>query len=161
MEKNLICTTVKQSKRLLELGLNPETADGSVIRWCGKECFVSNISPQEIEEIDRAFVKRPENAYPIATVSWSLGKLIDMLPDRIFITPVTSWKPIFGKKVVYFYNDSDGSRYYFFDEGTLIDSIIKCIEFLFEISDFGTEQYFKRKESYDRTGIQTAARPSR
>ena len=63
-----ICTTKEQSKRLLELGLNPNTADMHHYRWSEGYWDIQNCPP------------RGSNSNFIP--AWSLHRLIAMLPDR-------------------------------------------------------------------------------
>lgn len=78
-----ICTTVEQSKRLLELGLNADTAD---MCWLAKKLWGDDV---EIPEEDRSYILSTDkddsfcSRYDVDCVpAWSLHRLIAMLPDR-------------------------------------------------------------------------------
>lgn len=62
----MICTTIEQSKRLLELGINPDSAD---------MCYAhaNNLYTYPYKE-----VKRCENIFNI-TPAWSFYRLIEMV----------------------------------------------------------------------------------
>ena len=60
--KSQICTTIEQSKRLLELGLKPETAD-----CCLDDIIEGIYSPMAVKKIF-------ESQIP----TWSLHRLIEM-----------------------------------------------------------------------------------
>lgn len=71
-------TTIEQSRKLLELGLDPKSAD---FAWVGEDgCFVKS-SSDEVEDTE--------------TPAWSLEALIDALPSgTAFIHTV--YYPDFG-----------------------------------------------------------------
>lgn len=78
-----ICTTKEQSKRLLELGLDADTSD---MCWLAKKLWGDDV---EIPEEDRSYILSTDkddsfcNRYDVDCVpSWSLHRLIAMLPDR-------------------------------------------------------------------------------
>lgn len=62
-------TTVEQSKKLLELGLNPETADmwWTPLNWQLTEYYV---------EVKQDGIGTPKNPIPC----WSLGALMELMP---------------------------------------------------------------------------------
>jgi hypothetical protein len=68
-----ICTTIEQSKRLLELGVKPETADMLHYKSASMKIWGVLATPYTEE------MKRSEKYYFPA---WSLHRLIAMLPDR-------------------------------------------------------------------------------
>lgn len=69
-------TTIEQSKKLVELGLNPDTAD---------MCYIQHFD-ESYNEV--TFIEEdPVLAYPIDTIDlpcWSLGALIDIMPSIIY-----------------------------------------------------------------------------
>lgn len=74
MGKNNIATSVEQSKRLLELGIDPNTA--SMI-WAslGRNCAqILDLIPYKGSEKDNFWAYRP---------AWTLGDLIAILPQRL------------------------------------------------------------------------------
>ena len=66
----MIATTIEQSKRLLEAGIDPQTADMS---W-------SNVIVKE-KAVPLLFVG---DAAPASMPAWSLSALTQLLPERIF-----------------------------------------------------------------------------
>lgn len=70
--KSKICTSVEQSKKLLELGLKPETAD-MVFRPFGDDTVMLNTW-------DWIFGK-PSGEWK--TPAWSLSRLIELMPEEI------------------------------------------------------------------------------
>lgn len=60
---NKICTSLEQSKKLLELGIDRKTSD--MYYWCGSNLRIGGYRAQD-EELD--------------TPAWSLGALMDLLP---------------------------------------------------------------------------------
>jgi hypothetical protein len=78
-----ICTTIEQSKRLLELGLDADTSD---MCWLAKKLWGNDV---EIPEEDRSYILSTDkdgffcSRYDVDCVpAWSLHRLIAMLPDR-------------------------------------------------------------------------------
>jgi hypothetical protein len=63
-------TTIEQSKKLLELGLNPESADmwWTPLNWQLTEYYV---------EVKQDGIGTPKNPLPC----WSLGALLELIPD--------------------------------------------------------------------------------
>jgi hypothetical protein len=78
-----ICTTIEQSKRLLELGLDVQTSD---LSWVAMKLWGDGV---EIPEEERSYFLAKHNddffcgRYDVDCVpAWSLHRLIAMLPDR-------------------------------------------------------------------------------
>lgn len=108
-----ICTSVEQSKRLLELGLKPETAD-MVYQAIGVTPF-KKWKEHKIEE----------NFFP----AWSLHRLIELLPQDIHLDDYEDTRyylTINPFKVIYV--NSHHSWIYRRDEGCLYDKLIDTIE---------------------------------
>ena len=61
---NKICTTIEQSKKLIELGIDRKTSD--IYYWCGEELIVGGYKVQN-EDYD--------------VPAWSLPALMDLLDD--------------------------------------------------------------------------------
>lgn len=74
------CTTIEQSKKLVELGLNPNTADmfynEEPDEYCPKD-IVDTKYPMVIREGQKHYLK--EYGIPC----WSLGALMNLLPPSI------------------------------------------------------------------------------
>ena len=100
--KSAICTSIEQSERLLALGLKKETAD---MYWVnhGNLCM-----PVMLLHEDRPLDNND-------TPAWSLGRLIEMLPNPI---PISGNLPTFNhyafldlsaESIVYCWEDYDGA----------------------------------------------------
>lgn len=63
-----ICTTIEQSKRLLELGLKPETAD---------MCWFNNMQKPFCSPY-KCFVERAQDMKWVILPAWSLHRLIEL-----------------------------------------------------------------------------------
>lgn len=73
-----ICTTIEQSDRLLELGLNADTADMLILPLPnGKELIIQKFA----DESGNLYYKIKDEQWESSPV-WSLHRLIAMLPDR-------------------------------------------------------------------------------
>lgn len=72
-----ICTTIEQSKRLLELGLKPETAD---MRYSYKPQHLADTTPEKDWLL--------QIATPLGTdiPAWSLHRLIELYKDVDYIS---------------------------------------------------------------------------
>lgn len=79
-----ICTSIEQSKRLLELGLNPYTSD---MCWLS----TSDVLPVSIGYIDleKASEELKFNTIP----SWSLHRLIEILDSPLIEFNILSYNP--------------------------------------------------------------------
>lgn len=123
-----ICTSVEQSKRLLELGLKPETADCFHWNYAGVN-YVGNIT-EGLEQDD--------------IPAWSLNRLIELLPQDIHLDDYADtnyWLVIDPLKVIY--KNSHSSWIYQCDEGGLYDKLINTIEWTINNNHFNKE-YLKQ-----------------
>ena len=114
-----ICTSVEQSKRLLELGLKPETADMELIY---------NIFSNTYEPLPKAFPSANKCEIP----AWSLHRLIEMC------NKTQSWM------IISIYNNEvtvDGALFDVFDN--TYDNLISAIECLIKEGYFNKE-YLKQ-----------------
>lgn len=114
-----ICTSVEQSKRLLELGLNPETADMELIH---------NIFSNTYEPLPKAF----QTANKCEIPAWSLHRLIEIC------NKTKSWM------IISIYNNEvtvDGALFDVFDN--TYDNLISAIECLIKEGYFNKE-YLKQ-----------------
>ena len=128
-----ICTNKEQSKRLIDLGLDPNTSDMYHYRW-GKDCWdIQNYPPIRSDSI--------------CIPAWSLHRLINMMPYEldnynytIHLTQTgVEYSGIFdiayGIEELVRKNSSDN----------LYDNIIDCIEWLIKGNYFNKE-YLKKEE---------------
>lgn len=87
-----ICTSIKQSQRLLDLGLKPETADMSLTVVCGSEitqCVgeLNNLGNIKVNGIDIPN-EEVENI-----PSWSLHRLIEILDSPLLEFNILYYNP--------------------------------------------------------------------
>ena len=73
--KTQVCTTIEQSKQLIDLGINPDTAD---MGWFKAYSLKGEIYKPFIKEY------KLEN-YKTDIPAWSLHRLLKMLPEEIYI----------------------------------------------------------------------------
>ena len=76
MEKNKICTTIEQSKKLLELGLDRKTSD--MYYWCGSDLIYSLEGLLDIR-IGGYQAQDKELDVP----AWSLFALLELFDDKV------------------------------------------------------------------------------
>lgn len=138
-----VCTSIEQSKRLLALGLKPETADctlailnGALVSFIGQtkiDCSKITINGNEIEK--KEIVHIP---------AWSLHRLIELLPENIHLDDYDDthyYLTIDPTKVIY--KNSHRLWIYQCDEGDLYDSLISTIEWTIRHNYFNKE-YLKQ-----------------
>lgn len=132
MEENLkfnsqICTTIEQSKRLLDLGLKPETADCFHWSYSGTN-YIGSIDEEGLSVDD--------------VHAWSLHRLIELCPEYINIdgyADTTYWIKIYKhvNKIIY---ENDYNRFIYLGDGdNLFDTFIDCIEWLIKEGHFNKE----------------------
>ena len=121
-----ICTSVDQSKRLLELGLKPETADMELIY---------NIFSNTYEPLPKAFPSANKCEIP----AWSLHRLIELGDFNV------ECEGIFWRIMGTYFSESCNKIY-----DTIIDSIeTLIIENLFNkeyLAMTGEDRYFKKSD---------------
>lgn len=120
-----VCTTIEQSNKLIELGINPDTAD---MGWFKAYSLK--------EEIYKPFIKgyKLENN-KTDIPAWSLHRLLKMLPEEIYIDGNLIELNITPYSVTY--QDED----YFsiagaIDGENIYGDIINCIEYLIKEEKF-------------------------
>jgi hypothetical protein len=124
MEKNSVSTSVEQSKQLLEMGIDPNTASMTWVSL-GKNCTWSlSLIPYKGNEKDKFFAYRP---------AWTLGDLISILPNMIPIEGVQCLLEI-TKHQIRYVRRIDGITMYrrlaIYDDdsnSTLIDIAVEAI----------------------------------
>jgi len=72
-------TTLEQSKKLVELGLNPDTADMKWYYW------KDEIDAPKVPTLgfDKAVLESYKNTQAVYLPCWSLGALMDLLPPSV------------------------------------------------------------------------------
>ena len=127
-----IATTVEQSKRLLELGLKPETADMVHIDMLDSWICVIKQGDEESLPYD--------DLYP----AWSLHRLIELCPETIDFEETYYDNEVYCSlhiedkdRIVY---HDYGSNFYNFDKHrNIYNNIIDCIDWLIKEYKFNTE----------------------
>ena len=114
-----VCTTIEQSNKLIELGINPDTAD---MGWFKAYSLKGEIYKPFIKEY------KLEN-YKTDIPAWSLHRLLKMLPEETYIDGELIELLITPTAVAY--QDED----YFIMAGgisgeNIYGDIINCIEYL-------------------------------
>ena len=126
-----ICTTLKQSKKLIDLGLNPETADMSY------SALVNDFRGNEISKRERNYVLSLGYSTSYMHVglekreiipAWSLSRLIEMLPP--YISSMDAVLVINKDGVSYESDYISGDSKYFQEDYGLFQNLIDCIEWL-------------------------------
>jgi hypothetical protein len=139
-----ICTTIKQSKRLLELGLDADTSDMLIIPLPnGKELIVQKFA----DESGNLYYKIKGEQWE-SSPAWSLHRLISMLPDEIewmsiMLLRTLYFRPVFYKDKIA-YTDTEGWRHVFNEKDNIYDNIIDCIEWLIKENHIN-KNYLKEK----------------
>jgi hypothetical protein len=134
-----ICTTIEQSKRLLELGLDADTSDMLIIPLPnGKELIVQKFA----DESGNLYYKIKGEQWE-SSPAWSLHRLISMLPD--FFSNLGRQFNLKMDKCFLRYCTARNDEYiYFQQKDTLYDNIIDCIEWLIKDGHFNKE-YLKEE----------------
>lgn len=161
-----ICTTRKQSERLLSLGLKQETADmvwhrtthcAELLRWelNPHAPILKSNTRLNIGKLNAFGVKNAEGKEMTGeelfdklwgkdVPAWSLHRLIEMMPETIrdIIVENNYYPPRwlgFAKNNVALYDDDDSSTVQCWSSGNLYDDVIDCIEFLIDGEYFNKE----------------------
>ena len=140
-----VCTNIKQSQRLLDLGLKPETAD------MYHTTFYRDNVGYEIIQVRNMKLPLLSQALP----AWSLHRLIEMMPKQVKTPkPTYGWV---GEDLTFRMDDGlyiqyedwgiENEEYRFCGKGfynsNLYDNIIECIEWLIKEGYFNKE-YLKQ-----------------
>ena len=118
-----ICTSIDQSRRLLELGLKKETAD---MRW---------------ERISEKYAYYPSTKTPYASSdipAWSLGRLVEMMPNTIHNKRILAYLTIMNDRVLY---DTIKNETYsaFTNNNGLFAAVVDAVEWLIKEGYFPKE----------------------
>lgn len=134
-----IGTTIEQSKRLLELGLKPETADMSYYILDDEPVLIIGITQVYRGTIKGGKIIGKQNAEKIP--AWSLHRLLDILPNEI-IHEDCSLILCVSHNIVYYADNEYAEAFNIFDGG-LYNCIIRCIEWLIK-SGYFNKEYLKQ-----------------
>ena len=141
-----ICTSVEQSKRLLELGLKPETAD------CMYSVMTKSYNGHYILEEDRQYnliLFRQEDVQSVGfshyehIPAWSLHRLKCLLPTKIPYESGYLTTEIINNVNLMFITDTSEQRVISFIHENLYESMIKCIKWLIK-EDYFNKEYLKQ-----------------
>ena len=129
--KSQICTTREQSERLLSLGLKKETADMFYDYCKDRIGYTWYLVPKPATLGDKRSIP-----------AWSLHRLIEMMPNNIHKYNDIADLSVSNELVQYRFYDVDYNHdvcLEHFNDGTLYNNIIDCIEWLIK------EGYFNKK----------------
>ena len=125
--KNQISTSREQSERLLSLGVKPETADMSIPT---RENPNLNVSARPYHDWN-TYWKNHQYVIP----SWSLSRLLDIMPESIFIKSDRRALKLYPPVVAYVYDNGAA----FFDSMNIFENIIDMIDWLIQNGHFNKE----------------------
>jgi hypothetical protein len=128
-----ICTNKEQSKRLIDLGLNPNTSDMHHYRWSEGYWDIQNCPP------------RGSNSNFIP--AWSLHRLINMMPYELDNYNYTIHLTQTGVEYSGMFDSAHGIEELVSKNSSdnLYDNIIDCIEWLIKENYFNKE-YLKKED---------------
>lgn len=118
-----ICTTKEQSERLLDLGLKAETAD---MMYC-KTAYGEYITVKDNDYLEHLDIP-----------TWSLDRLIEMMPSFIDIGEHNYMFSIIQGKLFSYGSDIAGNAF-LYGKGSVYDSAIYTIEWLIKECYFNKE----------------------
>lgn len=135
--KNLstqIATSHEQSKRLLSMGVNPETADMQHYQNAQSKWMLYT-NQGEDDSLDWTQYRAP---------AWSLSRLISMMPEKIIKGRKVGDLFISNTDIAYFSFESDGKLCYLTgftkgDEENVFDICIDMIDWLIKLHHFNKE----------------------
>lgn len=142
MEKfnSQICTTREQSKRLLDLGLNPETAD---MNWTIVD------TDREGNEYSVEYKSIGQGKYQLLhpnwyIPAWSLHRLIKLCPETIYFEETYDDNEVYCSlhiedKDRIVYHDYGSNVYNFDKHRNIYNNIIDCIKWLIKGGNFNKE----------------------
>lgn len=134
--KSQICTTIEQSKRLLELGLRKETAD-MIHLYDDRSDY-----PQDWGWKTSIYKWHDRSLDDESIPAWSLHRLIELCPEYINIdgyADTTYWFKMYklDNKIIY---ENDYDRWIYLGDGdNLFNAFIDCIEWLIKEKHFNQE----------------------
>ena len=140
--KSQICTTIEQSIRLLTVGLKPETADMYLEKCSLPEAgeYYIHALTKDINPKDWFYARTNRDIIP----AWSLGRLIEMMPDKIKFHEFTEEFIIREKIPLYIAFDDNKKLIYYshhlgIPTGNIFDDLVKTITGLISHGNFNKE----------------------
>lgn len=132
--KSQICTTIEQSKRLLELGLKHETADMVHMEIDGSWICITKQGDEEDLPYDLYY-------------AWSLHRLIELCPETIYFEETYYDNEVYCSlhiedKDRIVYHDYGSNVYNFDKHRNIYNNIIDCINWLIKGGNFN-KKYLK------------------
>lgn len=124
-----VCTSIKQSQRLLDLGLKPETAD------MYHTTFYRDNVGYEIIQVRNEKIPLLSQEIP----AWSLHRLKCLLPNKIPYGSGYLTTEIINNVCLMFITDTSEQRVISFIHENLYESLIKCIKWLISNGYFDKE----------------------
>ena len=128
--KSSVCTSIEQSERLLSLGLKKETAD---MRYA--EYYIG-------DNFDGQYKQWQLDIYPPVLdqdiPAWSLGRLVEMMPNSIHNKSILAYLTIMNDRVLY---DTIKNETYsaFTNNNGLFAAVMDAIEWLIKEGYFPKE----------------------
>lgn len=119
-----VCTTIEQSKKLLELGLKPDTADMN-------HFFINRKWVIQPGYCKLSHITFPQDYIP----AWSLHRLIEMCPTIIDNPPRFVAVSSFKTSLILMTDKISDN----FNRGKTYDNMIDCIEWLIKEKHFNKE----------------------
>lgn len=152
-----ICTTIEQSKRLLELGLKPQTSDCYyyAIQYFDDVCYENTgkmaiglrINTDNEGHFDYLLESFGLDDMDCFIPAWSLHRLMEMLPESVWFNGSCHALEISYVTLCYIDYDNKSVAGNFADFNgisSIYDAIINCIEWLIKDGHFN-KKYLKEK----------------
>lgn len=117
---NKICTSIEQSKKLIELGIDVNTAD----------MFWDMAEPNERRKPLVGPISDYCDMEDWAVPAWSLTALISLLPDEIKHDGIVNNLWVTSEDVSYYSKEYDSYLYY--EEGCTVDA---CVEMIMKLKE--------------------------
>ncbi len=127
-----ICTTRKQSERLLALGLKPETADCYRFQIIDDDCeyYVAQLF---LPYMDRERMLTMENIYP----AWSLYRLLEMMPK--YLDEKENMMLMVEPPIITYYDTRYKGQYHFTSNPEIFNKFVSMIDWLIQNNHFNKE----------------------
>ena len=120
---NMNYTSIKQSKHLLKLGLNPESAD---MYWFRDNTEVPQVFPKDMMH----------NSVSVTYPCWSVGALIKLLPGDIYYNNVHCMNMLSANGVGYYSpykpDEQRAASITWGENPDLVDALYNCIVWFLE-----------------------------